>query len=205
VDAWSVVLAIACWVAFGAVATVVMRRRGHDTFTWALLFLFLGPLGFAVASGRAARPPLPVSASPRPGLLDVLVADDGSPNAEEALDAALAVLNGHATSFTVANVIDLDAAGTMRGVETEAEARRQLAAARARLQSRTEAEVDVVLLRGPAAKALEDFAESHGYELIVAGSRGRGASRALVGSVAEHLVAHSRVPVLIGKGVPTPG
>lgn len=197
-EPWSILLVLTCWLAFGALATVVMRRRGHDSFTWAVLFLFLGPLAFAVASGRATNSPVPQPTA-RLGALDILIADDGSPNAREAVDVVLSTLSGLPSSFTIATVIDLDAAGTIRGAQAEVEAREHQDATRARIQARTSAPVDVLLLRGPAAATLEDFAATYGYELIVVGSRGRGASRALVGSVAEHLVAHSRVPVLVGN------
>lgn len=51
------ILAIAvAWVVTGAIAVAVMVRRGHDTFAWTVLFLFLGPLAFVpVPIGPQAR------------------------------------------------------------------------------------------------------------------------------------------------------
>ena len=58
-------LAIAAgWVATGAVAVALMRRRGHDAFSWAVLFLFLGPIAVPLAISsdrhRPAEPPRPL-------------------------------------------------------------------------------------------------------------------------------------------------
>lgn len=48
----------------------------------------------------------------------------------------------------------------------------------------------------PAAKIVEE-ASAHAYDLVVLGTHGRtGVSRALLGSVAERVVRHSRRPVL---------
>jgi len=192
---WEVGLLVAGWLAFGAAATVVMRRRGHDAFTWAVLFLFLGPLAFvAVPRGRVAAPP---AGDDRPGTLDLLVADDGSAEAREALDVALGLLD-RATSVTVVTVLDVEAESTLRGAEAERAARAHLEETCVHAGTLTAAPVDTALLFGSPAAALESFAAAHGYELIVAGSRGRGGSRALVGSVAGQLAAHSHVPVLVG-------
>jgi hypothetical protein len=43
----------------------------------------------------------------------------------------------------------------------------------------------------------QDVVYYGGLQLLVVGSRGRGASEALLGSVAERLIADGRVPVLV--------
>lgn len=54
------------------------------------------------------------------------------------------------------------------------------------------------LLSGPAAEALADAAEAMGADLVVVGSRGRGAmARVLLGSVADRLVHICKKPVLV--------
>jgi nucleotide-binding universal stress UspA family protein len=56
--------------------------------------------------------------------------------------------------------------------------------------------VELFVSAGPAAQALLDRAD--GADLLVVGSRGRGAVRsALLGSVALHCVAHAPCPVLV--------
>ena len=86
------------WLTIGAIAVAVMHRRGHDTFAWAVLFLCMGPLAIPLAvSSHRHRPPDPDSPS-HPGRLDVLVADDGSPEAAAALKSALDLLGAQMTS-----------------------------------------------------------------------------------------------------------
>ena len=185
------------WLGSGFLSALVMHRRGHDLFSWGLLFLVLGPLALPVAfSEHRHRPPDP-EAPNRDGRLDILLADDGSPKAQAAFDAALATL-GEITSVTVATVVDLEAATTVRGHVEERAARARLDAAAARAATATGAPVDTVLLYGNPAEALTRFAVDHGYELIVAGSMGHGPARALHGSVTRQLAACSPVPVLLG-------
>jgi nucleotide-binding universal stress UspA family protein len=62
--------------------------------------------------------------------------------------------------------------------------------------------VTKVLGHGDAGPALVEHADHHGNDLIVVGTRGRGAMRSLLlGSVAEHLVRHATVPIVV---VPPP-
>lgn len=64
--------------------------------------------------------------------------------------------------------------------------------------------VRFVVSEGPAAQALVDHAAT--ADLLVVGSRGRGAMRsALLGSVALHCVTHSACPVLVVHPVPVGG
>jgi nucleotide-binding universal stress UspA family protein len=56
---------------------------------------------------------------------------------------------------------------------------------------------DAVLLEGKPADALARFAADGGYELIAVGRRGRGATKALLGSTAEALARGADIPVLI--------
>lgn len=55
-------------------------------------------------------------------------------------------------------------------------------------------------LSGGPAEVLADTAETGGYDLVVVGSRGRGAvARVLLGSVANRLVHISQRPVLVTR------
>ncbi len=64
------------------------------------------------------------------------------------------------------------------------------------------------LLEGPPSKEIVRYAELDGFDLIVMGTHGRGGiDRLLLGSVAEHVVRASEVPVLtvhVGQEVETP-
>lgn len=105
----------AAWLMLGAVSVLVMRRRGHDTFAWAVVFVVLGPLAVPVAvSAERHRVPLPESPH-RGGRLDVLAAHDGSPAASAALHAAVHLFGPQMTCLTLAAVVDIEAATTVRG------------------------------------------------------------------------------------------
>jgi nucleotide-binding universal stress UspA family protein len=55
-----------------------------------------------------------------------------------------------------------------------------------------------VCLNGTPAERLTDLAEAEGVDLIVVGSKGRGAvSRMLIGSTSDRLIHISKKPVLV--------
>lgn len=55
-----------------------------------------------------------------------------------------------------------------------------------------------VLLIGRPAEEIIDYAEKNDIDLIVMGTLGlTGVKRFLIGSVAENVVRHSKVPVLV--------
>ncbi|MEX1009302.1 MAG: universal stress protein [Acidimicrobiia bacterium] len=56
---------------------------------------------------------------------------------------------------------------------------------------------------GVPAEALQRYALEHEFDVLIAGRRGHGASRALLGSVASRLARESRLPVLLaGPALP---
>jgi nucleotide-binding universal stress UspA family protein len=58
--------------------------------------------------------------------------------------------------------------------------------------------VDAVLLTGSPAETLADYAEAEGFDLVVSGSRGRGAvARTFLGSVSDRLCHICKKPVLV--------
>lgn len=55
-----------------------------------------------------------------------------------------------------------------------------------------------VCLKGTPAESLAELADTGGYDLIVVGSKGRGAvARMLIGSTTDRLVHISRKPILV--------
>lgn len=109
-----VAIAVA-WIAVGAVSVVVMHRRGHDVFSWSLLFLGLGPLAVPLAVSAARHVPPEPPCPDHDGRLDVLVAHDGSAEASAALDAAVTMLGTGMTSLTLAAVVAVEATTTVQG------------------------------------------------------------------------------------------
>jgi nucleotide-binding universal stress UspA family protein len=189
---------IAGWLALGAVSVAVMHRRGHDAFAWAVPFLFLGPLALPAAMSSDRHRPVEPDRPLPPGALDVLAFCDGSDDAAAALDVALAVVGDRATSLTLAAVVDFEAATTVRGRETQREAQERLGAAARELEARTTSPIATVVLFGEPKHALQHYASTNGYELIVTGSHTFG--RPWLGAPPPTRVAGTgrSVPVLIG-------
>jgi nucleotide-binding universal stress UspA family protein len=196
------VLVLAVWLAFGAGAVVVMRRKGHDAFSWTILFLFLGPLAVPLAISVHRHPPQDATRHDHSGALDVLIAHDGSPAASAALASALELCGSRMTSLTLAAVVDAEAATTVSGHDRE----REIQARLDRLADELVVpcgRVETVILHGDPAHVLARCAAEDGYELVVVpacdGHRWR---RILTGDVAHRLAASTSVPVLVGPAAP---
>ena len=194
-----VIVAAACWLSIGLTLALVMGRRGHDAFAWLILGTLFGPLSaiFAVESRGDERPsPELVKArhSSGPGPIDALVGIDGSPESQAALHAAIEILGPRLGRLTLATVIPYDSGMDRRRT------------ARATLVEQAEALGDgprVELLHGRPAPVLLERALSDGYDLLVIGTRGAGASKALLGSTAADVAESTKIPVLLmGDGVP---
>ena len=187
----------AVWITIGVVASVAMHRRGHDPFPWAVVFLVLGPLAIPIAvSADRHRPPSP-DLPERAGNFDVLVAHDGSPAAVAALDAALELFGSQLTSLTLAMVVDIEAATTVRGRDTTRAAKDHLDGV-SRTVALSDRTVETAVLHGDPARVLAECAEQHGYDLIVVGASGEGTARVLRGSVARRLATGTAVPLFVG-------
>lgn len=136
---------------------------------------------------------------------NILVAVDGSPDAEEALTQAIDIAESeHARLTLITGVQEVAAstylvagemiAGLIESARTEAET--ILGQARERVPD--DLSVTTVLADEPIRASLIHQIEGGGHDLVVVGSRGRGAIRAaLLGSVSHHALHHSPVPVLI--------
>ncbi len=194
-------IVMAVWAVIGLVAAVVMRRRGHHLFAWGAVGVLLGPLviPLAISSVRSDAPSEAVIEAGEPGIgpVDVLIAVDGSPEAKGAMYSAVELFAERLGRVALATVLDFDRFGsTVRWDERE-EALRELESDSAEVSRRCERRPETVLLGGVPAEALQRFAHEHGFDVLVAGRRGHGASRALLGSVASQLARESRVPVLL--------
>ncbi len=136
---------------------------------------------------------------------NILVPVDGSPDAEQALTEAIDLAESEHTRLTLLTavtqvpVIAYGAAGALSAELLEdapVEAKAILRRARERVPDGVS--VTAVLSDQPIRVALcRQIADGH-HDLIVMGSRGRGAVRAaLLGSVSHYVLHHSPVPVLI--------
>jgi nucleotide-binding universal stress UspA family protein len=153
------------------------------------------PLAFdSMRKARQAGPTTVAAGVERRGTVAALVGIDGSSESIEALEAAVHLLGPRLGRLTLATVIDFDAATTDRpwGVREGAEAElRRLA------EKVSGPRPELVCLAGPPAEALTKHAAEGSYDLIVVGNRGRGLSKALLGSVASQLARGAGVPVLL--------
>lgn len=185
------------WVTIGITASVLMGRRGHDAFGWLVIGIVLGPVAIplAVRSIRDERTAVArevQAAGPGTGTVDVLAGLDGSGTAGEALRRAVHLLGDRIGRLTLAGVVGHEDPAT--GWSREADA---VSALRGTANEVPEHEPGIVVLHGRPADALARYAAEQGFEMVVVGRRGRGASKAVLGSTAKRLSERSEVAVLI--------
>jgi nucleotide-binding universal stress UspA family protein len=143
---------------------------------------------------------------------NILVAVDGSRHADQALTQAIDLAESEHTRLTL-----ITAAADLPGpayllpgapvgkliADARAEAEAILRRARDRVPD--DLPVTTVLTDQPIRTAVIRQIRDGDHDLVVMGSRGRGAVRAtLLGSVSHYVLHHSAVPVLIAHAEQTP-
>lgn len=192
---------LVAWCIIGFALGVVMQRRGYSGFGWGVVGLVLGPIGLLLALFAHTAPRVDermAAGEAGAGTVDVLVGVDGSTTALSAAVAAANTLGARVRRFTLAYVEPRDATPSEdTGAHEILEA-----AATATLPGLQSVGVrpGAVVLHGPPAEALTRHAVDDGYEILCVGSRGRGASKALLGSAAAALVRSATVPILLVGG-----
>jgi nucleotide-binding universal stress UspA family protein len=172
-------------------------RRGHGAFQWLFLGAVLGPLALPLAwssirdeGGVSARPL--GKGAPSSGSIDVLVGIDGSDEAANALRVAILLVGANIGRLALASVVAFD--------ETSVQARRDEERAGSLLETAASSvenlDPGLVLLSGKPADAFIEYASEEGYDVLAIGRRGRGASKALLGSTASR-AADGPIPTLI--------
>jgi nucleotide-binding universal stress UspA family protein len=133
---------------------------------------------------------------------NIVVAFDGSEGAKAALARAVEIAGRDDAALTVVEATSEGVPGPVPGSPrhaspTEAaETRKELRAAVDALDSKLQASPWVV--GGPAAKAILTVADDIEADLIVTGSRSRGAvARAVLGSVSTEILHGARCDVLV--------
>lgn len=141
---------------------------------------------------------------------NILVSVDGSADSERALDEAIdlaRVSNARLTILTAIvhppswayNGVNAGAAQQL-AIDLEKEAKEILRDSEQRVPE--DVPVTTVLSPDPVRKALVKRVEEGDHDLVVMGSRGRGAvASTVLGSVSHHMLHHSPVPVLIVHAV----
>jgi nucleotide-binding universal stress UspA family protein len=149
---------------------------------------------------------------------NILVAIDGSPDADQALTQAIDLAESEHTRLTVFSAVVTPPAVAYAGVnggvtanlirDAESETERILRSAVQRVPNGVS--VSTVLGSEPVRQALMRQITAGHHDLVVMGSRGRGALRSvLLGSVSHYVLHHSPIPVLImhaesGRGLQSP-
>ena len=137
---------------------------------------------------------------------NILVAVDGSPHADRALDEAidiargsrarLTIITGAAEPRTASMIAMASGAAAALGPALMQHSERVLRLAVERVPD--DVPVTTVLTEEPIRPAIVKRIEQGGHDLVVMGSRGRGAVRsAVLGSVSHFVLHHSPVPVLV--------
>lgn len=136
---------------------------------------------------------------------NILVAVDGSPDADQALTHAIDLAESEHTRLTLMTAVAELPATTYLGTgaaigklikDARAEAETTLRRAGERVPH--DVSVTTVLTRQPIRIALIRRIKDGHHDLVVMGSRGRGAVRStLLGSLSHYVLNHSPVPVLI--------
>jgi nucleotide-binding universal stress UspA family protein len=137
---------------------------------------------------------------------NILVALDGSPHADRALTDAIDLADSEHARLTLFTAIVPPPTGAYFGASgaavtaavQDAEAKAEAILQRARDRVPDDLPVITRLSRQPVLPALISQIKDGRHDLVVMGSRGRGAVRsALLGSVSHYVLNHSPVPVLI--------
>lgn len=188
------------WVAVGLATGLWMARRGHSA-GWTIIAVVLGPLFVPIAYERVERTPRAVSASPSISRSrdlaeagpHVVVGYDGSAESRHALLTAQRLFGTAGGTLALATVVSFDdGSDSMSSTVTEAE--RHLATAVAGAEHTA---ASYAVLAGPAGPTLRWFAANQEADVLIIGKRGHGLSTRFLGSVAEYLIEHCSVPVLI--------
>jgi nucleotide-binding universal stress UspA family protein len=135
----------------------------------------------------------------------ILVAIDGSPDADRALTHAIDLAQSeHARLTLITAVIQMPGTAFLVGGDMtaamidDARAEAEAILRRARDRVPDDVPVTIVLTEQPIRIAVIRQIEEGHHDLVVVGSRGRGAVRSsLLGSVSHNILHHSPVPVLI--------
>ncbi|HWQ48765.1 MAG TPA: universal stress protein [Methanosarcina sp.] len=136
----------------------------------------------------------------------IMIATDGSKQVEKAIEAAIELTKLTGARLYAIYVI-ASTSYTPRSFGWEESLREILEAEAKKAITFVEetgkasgVKVEPVILEGYPADRIMEFAEQEGMDLIVMGTLGRtGLDRFLLGSIAEKVVRHSKIPVMVIK------
>jgi nucleotide-binding universal stress UspA family protein len=190
------------WAAIGVSAALIMGRRGHTPVVWAFVGTVLGPLVIPLMIQAARREPrvapAPLGATHSSGdMLDVVVGIDGSDEASAALRLVVDLFARIVGRLAIVTVVSYELGSPEQPTPARQNAEALLAEQVRATTERLGREPQSAVLAGRPADALAQFATSGQFDLLVVGSRGRGASKLLMGSVATALARGVGLPVVV--------
>jgi nucleotide-binding universal stress UspA family protein len=145
---------------------------------------------------------------------NILVAIDGSPDSDQALTQAIDLAESEHSRLTLFSAIVAPPSAAYVGVSGEvvanltrdAEAETETIIRMAAQRVPDQVSLSTVLSSEPVRHALIHQIKQGAHDLVVMGSRGRGAVRSvLLGSVSHYVLHHSPIPVLIVHAEPERG
>ncbi|TVX96866.1 universal stress protein [Cohnella terricola] len=138
----------------------------------------------------------------------ILVPYDGSEPSARALDKALEIVaKDSGPHLTVAHAINLQPV-TFADVtfvqpdfyQEQVKAHGEKIIDKIKQITRDVPHANAVILAGPPAEAILDYADNNGCDLIVMGNRGLSSFKEfMLGSVSHNVILHSRIPVMVMK------
>jgi nucleotide-binding universal stress UspA family protein len=141
----------------------------------------------------------------------ILIATDGSPSSQEAVDVGLELAKEQGADVTFVHVTPADEIRGGRGGSHALTQREEIGESETALKDAGEAAdaagVSYALehFAGETVETIVALAESKSADLIVMGSRGRGTvTSALLGSVSQGVLRHAKRPVLVVKTAKEP-
>ena len=141
----------------------------------------------------------------------ILIATDGSPSAQEAVDVGLELAKEQGADVTFVHVTSPEEVRGGRGGSHAYTHSEEIDESETALKSAADAAegagVSYALERisGETVETIVALADTKNADMIVLGSRGRNAvTSALLGSVSHGVLRHASRPVLVVKGVKAP-
>lgn len=134
----------------------------------------------------------------------ILVPIDGSSNSFRALDFAISVAKSLEAEITVVSVIDLPPTleySVLDPVSKRLQSQYRSFSQKAKNKvTKKRIKFASKIIHGNTGNSIIKFSKSGKYDIIIMGSRGIGGfSGLLVGSVANHIIQKSKIPVMIIK------
>jgi hypothetical protein len=195
-----VAAALAVWVLFAGLTTLLMAHRGHSWFQWAVIGGTLGPLSWPLVAYVLLTEDRPAVAPPMD--VDVLVAVPPWIPAVEPMLEAVRGVEPLARTATLASVLDVEDATTATGrvAAADLDALMDRCGHALVAEGLVEPPVERRILYGRPADELARFADAGGFRAIVLGPDAPRCHPLLHRHTRARLQRRSGLPVLSPRG-----